>query len=76
MDKFQEQIFEMIGRCRNVGKGTSSRAAAVIGQECQMLLANDPNRNKSKAASVTGFNKVKVIADFLSSNGARFQIGY
>ena len=56
IDKFNEELFEMIGRCRNAGKRTTSRVGSVL---------------VSKAtASVIGINKVKVIADFL--NGKRY----
>jgi hypothetical protein len=60
MDNFNEQLFEMIGRCRSVSNGRGSRAAAIIGKECQMIVSNNPTR--SKTASITGINKAKVIA--------------
>jgi hypothetical protein len=46
-----------------------SRAAAVIGKECQMIVSNNPTRQRSKATSVTGneINKVKEIAEFLKT---------
>jgi hypothetical protein len=70
MDKFNEELFEMIGRCRSVSNNRGSRAAAVVVKECQMIVSNNPNRTqttRSKAASVTSneTNKVKEIADFL-----------
>lgn len=58
----------MIGRCR---RQTGSRTAAVVVKKCQMIISNNPDWNKtSRAASgVTGgsINKVKVIADFIST---------
>lgn len=69
MDNFNEQLFEMIGRCRSVSNGRGSRAGPIIGKECQMIVSNNPTR--SKTASITGINKAKVIADFISSNGTR-----
>ncbi len=67
MDNWSEQLFDIIGRTR---KGRSnSRAAAVVKEPCSIMFANNPNRIKSKAASVLGINKVKMISDFISSNG-------
>ncbi len=70
MYRSDEQLFEIIGRMRQQNRG--SRSAAVV-TPCQMMVANNPNRNKSKAASVVvsglGINKVKMISDFISSNG-------
>jgi hypothetical protein len=65
-DKISEELFEMIGRCRKAGEG--SRAAAVVGKECQMIVSNNPDR-KCKATSVTGrgINKVKEIANFINT---------
>jgi hypothetical protein len=68
MDKFSEELFELIARCRSA-EGKGSRAAAVVGKECQMIVSNNPNRARSKAASVPGINKVKAIHDFMVSNG-------
>ena len=60
---WDEQLFDVIGR--------NSRAAAVVVTPCQMMVANNPNRN-SKAASVSVQrqrpNKAKIIADFISNN--------
>ncbi len=67
MDNWNEQLFDIIGRMRQQNRG-SSRAAAVV-TPCQMMVGNNPNRNKSKAASVPSINKVKMISDFISSNG-------
>jgi hypothetical protein len=50
LDKFNEQLFEMIGRCRNTEKRTTSRGGGKL---------------VSKAASANGINKVKVVSDFL-----------
>jgi hypothetical protein len=61
---WNQQLFEMIGRCRSVSSG--SRAASTVGKECQMIVSNNPDR-QSKAASVAGINKAKVIGDFLFS---------
>ncbi len=65
---WNEQLFEMIGRMRQQNRG--SRSAAVV-TPCQFMVANNPSRIKSKAASVVvlGINKVKMISDFISSNG-------
>ncbi len=72
MDNWNEQLFEMIGRMRQ-NRSNSRVAAVVTNTPCQMMVANNPNRNnnKSKAASVnhSAINKVKVISDFISSNG-------
>ncbi len=65
MDNWNEQLFDMIGRMR---QHRGSKTAAVV-TPCQMMVGNNPNRNKSKAASVLGINKVKMISDFISSNG-------
>ena len=46
-----EQLYEMIGRIRERKHGGSSRAAAVIKTPSQMMVADNPNRTKSKAAS-------------------------
>ncbi len=66
MNTWDEQLFEMIGRMRQQNRG--SKAAAVV-TPCPMMVANNPNRNKSKAASVgvQRVNKAKVIYDFLNS---------
>jgi hypothetical protein len=56
-DKISEELFEMIGRCRKAGEG--SRAAAVVGKECQMIVSNNPDR-KCKATSVTGRVSIKL----------------
>jgi hypothetical protein len=53
LDKFNEELFGMIGRCRKAEKRTTSRAGSVF---------------VSKAASANGINQVKVIADFLNAN--------
>jgi hypothetical protein len=53
LDKFNEQLFEMIGRCRNTEKRTTSRGGGKL---------------VSKAASANGINKVKVVSDFLNAN--------
>ena len=61
MDNWNEQLYEMIGRMRQA-KG--SKAAAVIETPCDIMVANKPNRNRSKASSVSssGVNKAKIIA--------------
>ena len=55
MDNFNEQLFEMIGRLRQNGlnnKGNTSKAATVIKAPCDMIVSDNPNRDKSsKAAS-------------------------
>jgi hypothetical protein len=58
MDDFNEQVFEMIGRLRQNGLNNSrSKAAAVIKAPCDMIVSNNPNRDKSsKAASSTVFS--------------------
>ncbi len=64
---WNEQLFEMIGRMRQ--NRSNSRAAAVV-TLCQMMVGNNPNRNKSKASVVVkNIIKVKEISDFISSNG-------
>ncbi len=63
MYRSDEQLFDMIGRMRQQNRG--SKAAAVV-TPCQMMVANNPNRNKSKAASVSSTDKVKIIYDFIS----------
>lgn len=69
-EQWNQQLFEMIGRCRSRegSRGVSSPTskAAAIGKQCQMIVSNNPDRNKSKAASVASINKAKVIADFIS----------
>jgi hypothetical protein len=51
MDDFNEQVFEMIGRLRQNGLNRS-KAAAVIKAPCDMIVSDNPDRNKSsKAAS-------------------------
>ena len=52
LDKFSEELFDMIARCRNGEKRMTSRAGSVL---------------ISKTASANGINKVKVIADFLNA---------
>jgi hypothetical protein len=73
MNDWNKQVLEAIGRAGDVSRsrGTAgSRAAAVVGQECQMIIANNPNRSRSRAASVTTYvNKAKVIHDFIFSHG-------
>jgi hypothetical protein len=74
VDNFNEQVFEMIGRCRSRGSRAAAAAGAVVvGNGCQMIVSNNPARvgNKSKAASVPsqGINKMKAIHDFIASNG-------
>ena len=50
MDNFNEQLFEMIGRQRQ--NQTKSKAAAVIKAPCDMIVSDNPGRDKSsKAAS-------------------------
>ena len=54
MNEWNRQVFEMIIRCRNAEKRTTSKAGSVL---------------VSKAAdSVNGINKVKIIADFVNGN--------
>jgi hypothetical protein len=52
IDKFGEELFEMIGGCRTAEKRMTSRAGSVL---------------INKTASANGINKVKVIADFLNA---------
>ncbi len=68
MYRSDEQLFEMIGRLPQ--RQRHSKAAAVV-TPCEMMVGNNPDRIKSKAASVVvpGINKVKMISDFISSNG-------
>ena len=54
MDNFNEQFYEMMGRLRQ-NKG--SKAAAVIKAPCDMIVSDNPGRDKSsKAASSTVFS--------------------
>ncbi len=65
MDNWNEQLFDMIGRMR---QHSGSRAAAVAVVTSQMMVSDNPDRIKSKAASVNqSVNKVKIIADFLNN---------
>ncbi len=66
MYRSDEQLFDIIGCIRERKHGSKAAAVAVV-TPCQMMVANNPNRNKSKAASVSSENKVKVIYDFLNS---------
>jgi hypothetical protein len=52
MQNFNEQLYEMIGRCRQIQ--TRSKAAAAVVTPCQMIVSDNPDwdrGNKSKAAS-------------------------
>jgi hypothetical protein len=74
MNDWDRQVFEAIKRSGDISMSRGSKAAAVVvGQECQMLVGNNPNRNRSKSASVVTarVNKAKIIADFLL-NGKRY----
>jgi hypothetical protein len=76
MNDWDKHVFEAIKRSGDISRsrGGGSRAAVVVvGQECQMLVGNNPNRNRSKSASVVTarVNKAKIIADFLL-NGKRY----
>jgi hypothetical protein len=73
MNDWDKQVFEAIKRSGDISRSRGSKAAAVVvGQECQMLVGNNPNRNRSKSTFVTArVNKAKVIADFLL-NGKRY----
>jgi hypothetical protein len=73
MNDWDKQVFEAIKRSGDISRSRGSKAAAVVvGQECQMLVGNNPNRNRSRSASVTSnVNRIKVIADFLL-NGKRY----
>jgi hypothetical protein len=55
MDILQEQLFEMIERCH-----IKSKTAAVV-TPCQMIVSDNPNRNKSMAESVPSTDKVKLL---------------
>ncbi len=70
MYRSDEQLFDIIGRIRERKHGSRAAAVAVV-TPCQFMVANNPSRIKSKAASVVvlGINKVKMISDFISSNG-------
>ncbi len=64
-----EQLFDIIERIReHKHKHSGSKAAAIV-TPCSMMVGNNPDRNKSKAASVPNIIKVKEISDFISSNG-------
>lgn len=52
LEKSSEELFEMIRRCRNTEKRTTSRAGSVL--------------ISKSAASANGINKVKVLADFIN----------
>lgn len=60
LDKFNELVFEMIGRLRSRAASSSSTTIAavtvVVGKQCQMRIRDNFNRIKSKAASVTGID--------------------
>lgn len=64
--EWDEQVFQMIGRNRRVEEG--SRAAAVVGKECQMIVSNNPDRSRFASVTDTGINKAKVIAEFIFSH--------
>ncbi len=51
-----------------VSRGSRAAAVAVV-TPCQMMVGSNPSRIKSKTASVPSINKVKMISDFISSNG-------
>ncbi len=52
MDNFNEQFYEMMTRLRQNQSQTKSKAAAVIKAPCDMIVSDNPNRDKSsKAAS-------------------------
>jgi 23S rRNA maturation mini-RNase III len=53
MNNWNEQEIEMIRRCRNAEKGTTSRAGS-------LLVSKSP-------ASVNSIDRVKVIADLLNA---------
>lgn len=61
MNNWDQQVIEMIGRFRNAGKRTTSRAGSV--------LISTPCEESSRAASVAGIDKARVIADFMTSQG-------
>ena len=55
MDNFNEQFYEMMGRLRQ--NQTKSKAAAVIKAPCDMIVSDNPGRDKSsKAASSIVFS--------------------
>ena len=58
MSDWNDQIYEMMGRLRQNGLNKSrSKAAAVIKAPCDMIVSDNPNRDKgSKAASSTVFS--------------------
>lgn len=61
-------IFRVVGRqWENRLNQSKAASAPVIMTPCNYMIANNPKR--SKAASVSVFNKVNVIHDFLKSNG-------
>jgi hypothetical protein len=53
MNDWDKQVFEAIKRSGDISRSRGSKAAAVVGQECQMLVDNNPNINRSKSAFVT-----------------------
>ena len=55
MSDWNDQFYEMMGRLRQ--NQTKSKAAAVIKAPCDMIVSDNPGRNKSsKAASSTVFS--------------------
>ena len=59
MSDWNDQFYEMMGRLRQNGlnKSNRSKAAAVIKAPCDMIVSDNPNRNRdSKAASSTVFS--------------------
>ena len=58
MSDWNDQIYEMMGRLRQNGLNKSrSKAAAVIKAPCDMIVSDNPGRDKSsKAASSTVFS--------------------
>lgn len=68
MDKFNEQLFEMIGRCRSSAGSTQLPEPRAWYMENGVIVSKPIESKESKAASVTssGINKVKVIADFIN----------
>jgi hypothetical protein len=79
MDNVNEQLFEMIGRLRQNGLNKSrSKAAAVIKAPCDMIVSDNPNRIKSKAASTTQYQTVITKYDMggsASSDNIVYQCG-
>jgi hypothetical protein len=66
-EDWSEQMFKVLEKYHSLGRVSKSRAAAVVVTPGEMMVANNPDRNRSKVTSVSSENKAKVIYDFLKS---------